>query len=102
METELLKQIIFPIAIFIGQFITVYIPYYNKRREDGRPFDKNYLYTSLIGFVGLSAIAVQNSMIMGMPLDVASIVTLVFGGGLVQRDLISKVTPKKKIEYIEG
>ena len=95
MEDELIKQIIFLVAILIGQVLTVYIPYRNKRIQDGRPFDMNYVYSMFVGFAVLAVGSMNSDLIMTMPLTLTTVMLLMFGAGAVQRNIINPVTPQK-------
>lgn len=96
MDEEVTKQIIFLLAIIIGQVLTVYIPYRNKRVADGRAFDLSYAYTAILGYIGMATLALSSDAIMSMPLTAATVMTLVFGSGLLQRTVIAPITPTTK------
>jgi len=93
MELEAFKPLIFLLAIVIGQVILVYIPYRNKRIQDGRKFDMNYVYTLLLGFVLMAVISVQSATVQAMPLSFDSVFALMFVSGATQT-IINKATPK--------
>ena len=93
MDPLLTKQLVFVAAIVIGQICMVLIPYLNKEKEDGREFDLGYAYTAVIGFLVMATVALQTDTIMAMELTFPSIMILMFGGAIVQRGVISKLTP---------
>ena len=95
MEIETLKPIIFLLAIVVGQILMVYVPYYNKQKADGRKFDMNYAYTAIIGYVCMAVAALQSEQIMSMSLDFTSVMILMFGGAVIQREIFAKTTPKR-------
>ena len=96
MDEEAIKQIVFLLAIFIGQILTVYIPYRNKQKDDGRPFDLSYAYTAVLGYIGMATLAINSEFIMSMPLEAASVMTLIFTSGVLERTFIAPITPKTK------
>ena len=93
MDPLLTKQLVFVAAIIVGQILMVLIPYLNKEREDGREFDLGYAYTAIIGFVIMATVALQTDTVMSMELTFPSIMILMFGGAIVQRELVSRLTP---------
>ena len=95
MDTETLKPFVFLVAIIVGQILLVYVPYYLKQREGERPFDPNYAYTAIIGFVVMAVGAMSSETVMNMPLEFMSIMYLMFGGALVQGAVFGRVTPKR-------
>lgn len=96
-DIEQLKPLIFLIAIVIGQILMVYIPYRNKRIQDGRPFDRNYVYSMLLGFISMAVISIQSDAIRAMPLSIDTVLILLFLAGGAQK-IINDVTPQTKLE----
>ena len=97
MDTETLKPVAFLAAIVIGQILLVYVPYYLKQREDGRPFDELYAYTAAIGYLMMAVGALSSDVIMDMPFEFMSIMYLMFGGALAQGAVFGRITPKRII-----
>jgi hypothetical protein len=93
MDLELYKQPIFMLAIVAGQIITVYLPYRKVRKEKGLVFDKNYLYSAIGSYVAMGAAVLGTPMIMALPVTGATVLTLMFGSGLIQQQ-INKMVPK--------
>ena len=93
MDLEPYKEIIFFLAIVLGQILMVYIPYRNKRIDDGRPFDQSYVYSMIMGFFGMAAVALQTGILSDMPLEISSVLALMFSSSFVQ-SVINKATPK--------
>ena len=102
MDTILTKQIVFCLAIIIGQCALVLVPYINKQRADGREFDMNYCYTAIVGYIIMATTVLNTDSIMVMELSFPSVMMLMFGGGIVQKEFIAKVTPKKRIVEVDG
>lgn len=96
-DIEQFKPFIFLISIVIGQILMVYIPYRNKRIQDGRPFDRNYVYSMLLGFVSMAVISIQSNAISAMPLSIDTVLILLFLAGGAQK-IINDVTPIKSVE----
>ena len=93
MDPLLTKQLVFVAAIIVGQILMVLIPYLNKQKEDGRKFDLGYAYTAIIGFIIMAVTMLQTDAIMSMELTFSSIMVLMFGGAIVQKGVVSKLTP---------
>lgn len=98
-DLEPYRYVIILGALVVGQFISVYLPYRKKRIEDGRPFDSNYLVSSIVTYVGTGTVALGTPIIANMPLTAASVMTLIFGAGVLQ-ERINRVVPKSKRKVI--
>ena len=97
MELELYKQPIFMLAIVAGQIITVYLPYRKAQHESGVKFDRNYLTTAIGSYVVMGAGVLGTPAIMALPVTFATVMTLMFGSGLIQQQ-INKIVPKSKVK----